>query len=273
MTVKIDESGRRSIQVEVEVPGTPEEVWQAIATGPGISCWFVPTELEEREGGHMVIHFGPGMDSTATITAWDPPHRLAAESGGFAPGAPPLATEWTVEARRGGTCVVRVVHSLFASTEDWDNQLESTEEGWPTFFRILELYLEHFRGERGATVSLVAMAADEMPKVWETLTRELGLGNPKPGERCATTGEGAPPLAGVVEPLAEIGHGRRLLLRVDEPAPGFAMLGAFNCAGAAMATVSLYLYGERAASATARDEPAWRAWLDEHFPAAAGTVA
>ena len=51
MTVHKDDSGRRWVQAEVEVPGTPEEVWQAIATGPGISSWFVPTELERREGG------------------------------------------------------------------------------------------------------------------------------------------------------------------------------------------------------------------------------
>jgi uncharacterized protein YndB with AHSA1/START domain len=272
MTVKIDESGRRSIQVECEVPGTPEEVWRAIATGPGVTCWFVPTEIEEREGGRMVCHFGPGMDSNATITAWDPPHRLAAESDGLAPGAPPLATEWTVEARSGGTCVVRVVHSLFASTDDWDNQLESTEEGWPTFFRILALYLEHFRGERCANVSVMTVTAGEMPKVWETFAGELGLAGAKAGERCEASGAGAPPLAGVVEPLDEIGHGRRLLLRLDEPAPGFAMLGAFNCAGAVMATVTLYLYGDGAAAAAERDEPAWRAWLDEHLPAAAGSA-
>ena len=48
MSVKKEASGRRSIQVEVEVPGTPEEVWQAIATGPGISAWFVPAEFEEQ---------------------------------------------------------------------------------------------------------------------------------------------------------------------------------------------------------------------------------
>ena len=40
MSVKKEASGRHSVQVEVEVPGTPEEVWQAIATGPGISAWF-----------------------------------------------------------------------------------------------------------------------------------------------------------------------------------------------------------------------------------------
>ncbi len=80
MSLKKDASGRRWVQVEVEVPGTPEEVWQAIATGPGVSSWFVPTEVEEREGGAVVSHFGPGMDSIATATAWDPPRRFAAES-------------------------------------------------------------------------------------------------------------------------------------------------------------------------------------------------
>lgn len=50
MSVKKEPSGQRSVQVEVEVPGTPEEVWRAIATGPGISSWFVPTRCE-RQGG------------------------------------------------------------------------------------------------------------------------------------------------------------------------------------------------------------------------------
>src|SRR5205807_923361 len=109
MSVKKDASGRRSVQVEVEVPGTPEEVWQAIATGPGISSWFVPTESQGRVGGAVVSHFGAGMDSCATITAWEPARRFAAESEGLGPNAPPLATEWLVEARSGGSCVVRVV--------------------------------------------------------------------------------------------------------------------------------------------------------------------
>ena len=65
MSVKKEASGRRSVQVEVEVPGTPEEVWQAIATGPGISAWFVPTEVVERDGKPVAVksNFGPGMES------------------------------------------------------------------------------------------------------------------------------------------------------------------------------------------------------------------
>ena len=45
MSIKHDPSGRRSIQVEAEVPGTPEQVWDAIATGPGIGSWFYPADL------------------------------------------------------------------------------------------------------------------------------------------------------------------------------------------------------------------------------------
>ena len=78
MSVKKEASGRRSVQVEVEVPGTPEEVWQAIATGPGISSWFVPTEFEERDGKPVAVklNFGPGMESSSVVTAWDPPRRF-----------------------------------------------------------------------------------------------------------------------------------------------------------------------------------------------------
>ncbi len=31
-----------AIELEVEVPGAPEDVWSAVATGPGISSWYVP---------------------------------------------------------------------------------------------------------------------------------------------------------------------------------------------------------------------------------------
>src|ERR1700744_4214011 len=109
MSVKIEASGRRSAQVETEVPGTPEEVWQAIATGEGISSWFVPTKIE---GDTITSQFAPGMEGEAKITAWDPPNRFAATSENMGPGAPPMATEWSVQAKAGGTCIVRVVHSL-----------------------------------------------------------------------------------------------------------------------------------------------------------------
>ncbi|NLS10019.1 hypothetical protein HGQ17_08415 [Nesterenkonia sp. MY13] len=70
------EDGRRRAVLEAEVPGTPEGVWAAIATGPGIEALFVPASVEEREGGKIVTHHGDYGDSEGTITAWEPPHRL-----------------------------------------------------------------------------------------------------------------------------------------------------------------------------------------------------
>ena len=78
MSVKQEANGRRSVQVEFEVPGTPEEVWQAIATGPGISSWFVPTDIEERDGKPVAVnyHFGPGMEIRSVVTACDRPRTV-----------------------------------------------------------------------------------------------------------------------------------------------------------------------------------------------------
>ena len=102
MSVKKEASGRRSVQVEVEVPGTPEEVWQAIATGPGISSWMVPAEFEVRDGKPVAVkmNFGPGMEIRWPVTAWEPPQRWVAESEGFQ-GSPPFANEWALKRAEG----------------------------------------------------------------------------------------------------------------------------------------------------------------------------
>src|SRR5215471_2300012 len=157
--VKKDAQGNRSVEAETEVPGTPEEVWAAIATGPGVSSWFVPTTIDGREGGHVTASFGPGMDSSSKITVWDPPRRFIARNpGGMGPGTPEMATEWTVEARSGGKCRVRVVHRWFADKDDWDNQFEGTVYGWRAFFRGLDLYLTHFRGMPCSAYQLMGFA-------------------------------------------------------------------------------------------------------------------
>ena len=171
MSVKVDASGRRSVQSEAEVPGTPEEVWQAIATGPGVSSWFVPCQIEERLGGKITVSFGPGMESTNEITAWNPPHSFSAGGSEMTPGGPAMATEWIVEARSGGTCVVRVVHSWFAETDEWDSQFEGTELGWAAFFRDLRVYLGHFSGQPSSTIQLMGFSTESQEATWSKLVK------------------------------------------------------------------------------------------------------
>ncbi|MBI4717935.1 MAG: SRPBCC domain-containing protein [Planctomycetes bacterium] len=265
MSVKKEASGRRSVQIEVEVPGTPEEVWRAIATGPGISSWFVPTRSDERAGGQVVSNFGPGMDCSATITVWEAPRRFEAEGDMGMPGSPKMATEWTVEARGGGKCLVRVVHSLFASTDDWDNQLDGLEQGWPTYFRILRMYLERFKGMPCSAMQFVGFSSDSEAKAWEKAGGALGLLRLAQGEKWGAP-DGLPRMTGVVDALGQGMHKNTVLLRLDAPAPGTAYVGAFSCGGMVMVCMSVYLYGDKAKAAVEHDEPAWQNWMGEHFP-------
>jgi len=264
MSVKKEASGRRSVQVEVEVPGTPEEVWQAIATGPGISSWFVPTEFEERDGKSVAVTvtLGPGMEVRAPLTAWEPPRKWVAQSDGL-PGSPPIANEWSVEARGGGICIVRIVQSLFASTDDWDNQLEGAAHGWPGFFRTLRIYLTHFRGQRSAMMKWMAPAAGTEAEAWETLTAALGVKGLSVGKRW-TAPAGVPALSGVAEYITQSPNDA--LLRLDKPGPGVAALGTFNFGGQSMVALNLYLYGDQAAGTVARETPLWDAWFQKRFP-------
>jgi uncharacterized protein YndB with AHSA1/START domain len=151
----------RLVRTEIEVPGTPEEVWAAIATGPGIACWFVPAEVDERVGGEIVTHHGPYGDSKGVVTAWEPPRRFAYEEADWAEGA---------------------------------------------------------RVEGPLVGGVVERAVDQM-----VLLRD--------GD-------------GIVEIYAHPGDGRTHL------------------------AVRAYRYGEDAAAVAAREEPAWRAWMDEHVSAA-----
>ncbi|HEY9228370.1 MAG TPA: SRPBCC domain-containing protein [Gemmatimonadaceae bacterium] len=268
MSVHKDASGRRSVQVEVEVPGTPEQVWQAIASGPGISSWFVPSEVDGRVGGSIVHHFGPGMDSSKTITNWDPPHRVSAEGAGIGPGMPPMATEWTVEARAGGTCIVRVVHSLFASTDDWDKQLESVESGWPAIFLVLHLYLSRFAGQECSGFNVMGFTPGPVSRAWLALTDALGLTGVAVGNSW-TSRAGVPRLAGRVERLRD-GEKPYALLLVKEPAPAAVMLSANSMGGQVYIPMMFYFYGGGAATAATRDEPLWRSWMNEHVAPGAG---
>lgn len=66
-------------EVELEVPGPPEQVWRAIATAEGIGAWMVPTELDPREGGAVVFHMGPDASSRGRVTGFEPDRRFAYE--------------------------------------------------------------------------------------------------------------------------------------------------------------------------------------------------
>jgi hypothetical protein len=177
------------------------------------------------------------------VTAWDPPRLFAAQGEGWG-GSPPFANEWSVQAKARGVCVVRVVHSLFASTDDWDNQFEATVSGWPGFFRTLRINLTYFRGQRSALMQFMASVAAPEAQAWEALTAAMGVNGLSVGQPW-TTPSGVPEHGGMLEYLAHSPYDA--LLRLDKPRPGVAALGAFNCGGPSMVALNFYLYGDQAA--------------------------
>ena len=266
MTAQDDD---RTVEAQIEVPGTPEQVWDAIATGQGITAWFVPTDCDEREGGDITQHHGPGagMEIQARITGWEPPRRLAYETDGWVPdeGADPrrMATEFLVEARSGGTCVVRVVNSGFGSGEEWDQAIESTRAGWGPALASLRLYLEHFAGRGADSILAGGMVPGTREDAWATVLRELGLPDAGPGDRVATTAAGAPDIAGTVE-FASRGQ---MVLRLERPGPGLGMVGAGGPGRQAYAFLRAQLFGEQRAELAALEGPVWQSWVQERFPA------
>jgi uncharacterized protein YndB with AHSA1/START domain len=264
-----DTDETRAIDLDIEVPGTPEQVWEAVASGPGITAWFVPARVDGRPDGTVELDFGPGVGvETARITAWEPPRRLVAEIAGQ--GRPAFAMEWLVEARDGGTCVVRLINSGFGSGADWDAEYDATEAGWRLFLDNLRLYLTHFPGQRCSSILVNGHADGPVDRAFADLAAALGLpAGAGKGERVAATAPGVPPLAGTVERAAP----NMLTLLLERPARGIGFVASEPAGdGSAHASVYAYLFGEGAAEAAARDEPAWRAWMQRHFPVA-GTPA
>jgi uncharacterized protein YndB with AHSA1/START domain len=258
MTKQKTDAPVRSVTSELEVPGTPEQVWEAIATGPGITAWFTPADVEPRLGGAVTFHWGPGMDSQAVVTAWEPPQRVTWEDKNWVEGAPPIATEIQVEARSGGTCLVRIVTSLFGSSAEWDDQLEGMERGWPGFLFMLKLHLAHFRGQPCTNVRIGGPRQGSEDEVWAAFTRDLGLAGAVLGQQRDTSAAGAPALAGLVERVT----GHEVVLRTTKPAPGCALVATYDCGGTVERSVNLFLYGPDAPEVAAREVAAWRAWMD-----------
>jgi ketosteroid isomerase-like protein/uncharacterized protein YndB with AHSA1/START domain len=159
----------RGIDLEVEVYGTPEQVWDAIATGPGITAWMQPTDVEEREGGTFSYDMGTGTGRVyGTVTGWEPPRRFAQESRWELAGgsAAMLATEWIVQARSGGTCVVRMVMTGFGVGTEWDTEIDGMTSGLRVALDSLRRYLAHAGAARSSRagqgpVTLTSASQDE----------------------------------------------------------------------------------------------------------------
>ena len=200
------------------------------------------------------------------MTAWEPPHRFAYEERDWhpdRPDPPPWATEILVEARSGGTCVVRLASGLFSNGADWADEIEPTEDGWRNGLQNLRLYMTHYRGLPCSSLFVLTETEDPPDPAWEAVAGGLGLTGANEGD-LVETAAGAPRVRGLVESVQE----RGIVVRAEDPAPGLLEVFAFDFKGPTLVFVRGYLYGDAGPEAVDREEPVWREWLAERLPGA-----
>ncbi|MGW3962759.1 SRPBCC family protein [Amycolatopsis sp. NPDC005003] len=173
-----------------EVGATPEQVWEAIATGPGIDSWFMGrNEVEGGTGGTIRGAFG-GYRPEFRIREWDPAEKLAYGSG-TAPDGRRIAYEFLIEGRDGGSTVIRCVTSGFLPGDDWEDEFEAMTTGGELFFRTLVEYVTHYPGRTATPVTAFGPPVADWDGAWTRLGAELGLpARPAEGDRVRLGGGG-----------------------------------------------------------------------------------
>ena len=148
----------RSHETQIEIDAPLEEVWRAITDAPEIQKWFAPeVTVTPGVGGKFSASWGPGMEGTQFIEIWEPNRHLRLfeerahtfgctgdESTRTAPVR--LVVDYYLNSENGKT-LLRLVHSGFGASSDWDGEYDGTRQGWPGFFRVLKYTLERQPGK------------------------------------------------------------------------------------------------------------------------------
>jgi uncharacterized protein YndB with AHSA1/START domain len=235
-----------SIRKEVELPATAEQVWRAIATGPGLAAWFGLMEAVDPDD--------------PSVTAWEPGRRLEVHP----PAGPDGSTHafvYVIETRAGRTWL-RFVHSGVAG-DDWSDEYEdTTRAGWDMYLHTLAEYLRYFADRPATFVLAEAPPGSAGADAWPRLLRALGVPETaRAGDPVALAPAAPRPTEGVLDYVAPgfLGvrtaealyrfHGRRGL---DTPI-----------------AVGHHVYGEAGGEAGDIDggqlTKRWQGWLDETF--------
>jgi uncharacterized protein YndB with AHSA1/START domain len=138
---RADHNGR-TVDVEVVTRVPPIRVWEAWADPARVTEWFADRAIGFALPGQMLKWSFDRLetDTTYSVVSATPPTRLLLQ------GDDPMPTrlEVTVGAAREGTRI-RLIHSGFPLTPDFDEQYHAVSSGWRMAMAILRYYLEfHF---------------------------------------------------------------------------------------------------------------------------------
>jgi len=164
-----------TIEDEIDVDVSPDEVWLAITVGPRIDSWFMGrNDIEPRAGGAVRTDLGDFV-MASTVTAWEPPSRFAYRTSEDASGAC-MQFEWRIEPRVGGGATVHFTHRGRLADEGGQAEYEALTRGDPMYVRKLARYLEFFNGQTAVcNIAAAGPPVADTDRFWATLKRTLGL--------------------------------------------------------------------------------------------------
>jgi uncharacterized protein YndB with AHSA1/START domain len=243
------------VDKEIELHATPDQVWEAIATGPGMDAWFMGrNEIEPHEGGRTQMTMG-GFTEEGTVTAWEPGRRFAFRSEENPDDGTFMAFEYLIEGRAGGSTVLRLVHNGILG-DDWEDQYDALSVGDYMYLRKLAAYLKHFPA-RISTYNMFLPGPQVVGKerVWSAFADVFGVAETVgAGDRGRLAVPGLAPMAVIVE-FAE----RPIYLGARTADGLYALIHGYRDAVVAE-------YHNFSAAVDEKDiERAWQAWLTQTF--------
>ncbi|QYG91920.1 SRPBCC domain-containing protein [Iamia sp. SCSIO 61187] len=233
---------------EAEVPGPPEEVWDAVTRHS--DGWLWPITYEPRLGGAESGLTGIG----GRVTAWEPGRRFTTTATDEV-GTNQL--DYTFAATAGGTAVTYVHRTAVPDDDDLALQHDACAQHTDLYRHSMAEYVAHFAGRDATYVAVDGGPASAAQGSTAVLLRALGLPDDVAvGDEVTLAVPGAAPIVGVVDYRTETFLGIR-------SESGLHRIYGRDRWGWPV-SVAHHLFDVDADGAAV--EVAWRAFLDGLFP-------
>ncbi|VXC21225.1 ATPase [Arthrobacter sp. 9V] len=165
------------IETDVELPGTPERVWQAVTQDT--PAWMFPTDQ---------------WPSVKTIEEY-PSHLVSRMDG---PDGWFNQLERVLEPLEGGRAKLHYVHSgIFA--DNWDEQYDGASKHTEFYLHTLGQYLRYFDGKPVAFTDIQAPASSQTADGFSQLKKALGVESAAAGTAVDVNVDGVGRLSGEVD--------------------------------------------------------------------------
>jgi len=198
----------RDLELTVELDASPEDVFRAVTIGTELAKWLAPearsTAPDGEKKGSIWISWGEGMSVEHEIEIFDAPKRIRHPSGKNRETKAPLYADWSIEAREGGKTTLRLVHSGFSASADWDNEFEAHARGWRLMLQNLRQYFARHAHEPAVHVAFMSNVESPRASIWKSLLDKLGVSaKPKLGDQFRFTTPKGDVVTGVVDLVTE----------------------------------------------------------------------